>query len=339
MARTPFQVEVLTPEGVVFNDEVEMVSTKTTVGSIGLLANHQPLLAMLDPTELRLYKSESDVVRSAQGEGFLQVRSPGEGSTLVFNDVVFNLRRLPGLFGFVYHLLGSSGAPKVTRLLKLFLVKDKRALRAHLERRFESYGTILSPRESESAMTSIRKSRAYLLGALRTLLAAAIREGADQGMRVPEEGLAETDKVRATPRQKLPRNTDQEDLDDDERKVAEVAAKFLQVCGMFDDLAVRRMVDEEERETYLRSVCSEEQARVYEATVHNLQSTYDTQIQNTVLEARDDVLVRGVEAPFPQSDRRRLQVSDGRSATAPAPRRFERPAAPCGACLPGCTCA
>jgi F-type H+-transporting ATPase subunit epsilon len=71
--RTPFQVEVLTPEGEVFNDEVEMVSTRTTVGSIGLLAHHQPLLAMLDPTELRLYKSESDVVRFAQGEGFLQV--------------------------------------------------------------------------------------------------------------------------------------------------------------------------------------------------------------------------------------------------------------------------
>jgi F-type H+-transporting ATPase subunit epsilon len=71
--RTPFTVEVLTPEGEIFNDEVEMVSTRTTVGSIGLLANHQPLLAMLDPTELRLYKTESDVVRFAQGEGFLQV--------------------------------------------------------------------------------------------------------------------------------------------------------------------------------------------------------------------------------------------------------------------------
>ena len=44
MARTKFKVEVLTPEGEVFNDEVEMVSTRTTVGSIGVLANHQPLL-------------------------------------------------------------------------------------------------------------------------------------------------------------------------------------------------------------------------------------------------------------------------------------------------------
>ena len=29
MARTKFPVEVLTPEGEVFNDEVEMVSTRT----------------------------------------------------------------------------------------------------------------------------------------------------------------------------------------------------------------------------------------------------------------------------------------------------------------------
>ena len=73
MARTKFPVEVLTPEGKVFDDEVEMISTRTSVGSIGVLANHAPLMAILEPTELRLYKSESDVVRFAQGEGYLQV--------------------------------------------------------------------------------------------------------------------------------------------------------------------------------------------------------------------------------------------------------------------------
>jgi F-type H+-transporting ATPase subunit epsilon len=73
LARSPFPVEVLTPEGQVFSDEVEMVSTRTTTGSIGVLANHAPLMAILEPTELRLYKSESDVVRFAQGEGYLQV--------------------------------------------------------------------------------------------------------------------------------------------------------------------------------------------------------------------------------------------------------------------------
>jgi F-type H+-transporting ATPase subunit epsilon len=73
MAKTKFPVEVLTPEGKVFSDEVEMVSTRTATGSIGILANHAPLMAILDPTELRLYKSESDVVKFAQGEGYLQV--------------------------------------------------------------------------------------------------------------------------------------------------------------------------------------------------------------------------------------------------------------------------
>jgi F-type H+-transporting ATPase subunit epsilon len=73
VAHTPFTVEILTPEGEVFNDEVEMVSTRTTVGSIGILANHQPLLGMLEPTELRLYKSETDIVTLAQGEGYVQV--------------------------------------------------------------------------------------------------------------------------------------------------------------------------------------------------------------------------------------------------------------------------
>ena len=93
MARTPFQVEVLTPEGEAFNDEVEMLSTRTSVGSIGILANHQPLLAMLDPTELRLYKSDSDVVRFAQGEGFLQMSGT---HALVLVDEVFPIDQLDG---------------------------------------------------------------------------------------------------------------------------------------------------------------------------------------------------------------------------------------------------
>jgi F-type H+-transporting ATPase subunit epsilon len=91
VARTPFQVEVLTPEGEAFNDEVEMVSTRTSVGSIGILANHAPLLGMLDPTELRLYKSESDVVRYAQGEGFLQVYG---NRVLLLVDEIFEVDEL-----------------------------------------------------------------------------------------------------------------------------------------------------------------------------------------------------------------------------------------------------
>jgi F-type H+-transporting ATPase subunit epsilon len=72
MAHAKFPVEVLTPEGEVFSEEIEMLSTVTTVGSIGILARHEPLLARLEPTELRLYRSESEIVRFAQAEGYLQ---------------------------------------------------------------------------------------------------------------------------------------------------------------------------------------------------------------------------------------------------------------------------
>jgi F-type H+-transporting ATPase subunit epsilon len=79
VARTQFPVEVLTPEGQVYEGEVEMVSTRTTAGSIGVLAHHAPLMAILDPTELKLFKSGSETPASgdaevfAQGEGYIQV--------------------------------------------------------------------------------------------------------------------------------------------------------------------------------------------------------------------------------------------------------------------------
>jgi hypothetical protein len=85
----------------------------------------------------------------------------------------------------------------------------------------------------------------------------------------------------------LPRNMGQEDLVDDEQKVAEVASKYLQACAMLEETGIHRILDEGERERWLGRHCSEVQARVYEATVHNLQSTYDTHVKNSPAEAAD----------------------------------------------------
>ncbi len=68
-----FEVEVLTPEGEVFSGEVSQVSTRTKVGEIGILANHAPLLAALQPTELRLFGGDGEPTRYAQAHGWLQV--------------------------------------------------------------------------------------------------------------------------------------------------------------------------------------------------------------------------------------------------------------------------
>ncbi|HEY4777990.1 MAG TPA: ATP synthase F1 subunit epsilon [Solirubrobacterales bacterium] len=72
-AEHKLDVEVLTPEGEVFEGEVQQVSTRTEIGEIGILANHAPLLAALQPTELRLHVSDSETKRYAQAHGWLQM--------------------------------------------------------------------------------------------------------------------------------------------------------------------------------------------------------------------------------------------------------------------------
>jgi F-type H+-transporting ATPase subunit epsilon len=69
------EAQILTPEGEVFSGELFQLSTRTSVGEVGIRARHAPLVARLVPNELRLWKSESesDVVRYAQGEGWLEV--------------------------------------------------------------------------------------------------------------------------------------------------------------------------------------------------------------------------------------------------------------------------
>jgi F-type H+-transporting ATPase subunit epsilon len=68
-----FEVEILTPEGAVWDGEVRQVSTRTAGGEIGILANHAPLLAALRPTELRLFEGDGEPRRFAQAHGWLQV--------------------------------------------------------------------------------------------------------------------------------------------------------------------------------------------------------------------------------------------------------------------------
>jgi hypothetical protein len=67
-------------------------------------------------------------------EAVLIARSGSGRTSLVFNDSLMNLPRYPGFKGWLYQVLGSTGAPKVTPLLKLYGVKNKAALKAHLER-------------------------------------------------------------------------------------------------------------------------------------------------------------------------------------------------------------
>jgi hypothetical protein len=67
-------------------------------------------------------------------EAVLIARSGAGRTSLVFNDFLMNLPRYPGFKGWMLRAMGSTGAPKVTPLMKVYAVKNKPALKAHLER-------------------------------------------------------------------------------------------------------------------------------------------------------------------------------------------------------------
>ena len=70
---TTFPIEIMTPEGAAYQGEAEMVSTRTVVGSIGIRAGHEPVMALVEPTERRVYGTEPGIRRVAQGDGYVQM--------------------------------------------------------------------------------------------------------------------------------------------------------------------------------------------------------------------------------------------------------------------------
>ncbi|MEO8796699.1 MAG: hypothetical protein ABI551_02340, partial [Polyangiaceae bacterium] len=80
-----------------------------------------------------------DRIRGVGGaEGVMRAHS-NDGVSLVFCDAVFNMDKKEDLFGWLFTtLLGSAPGPRVSRLAKLALVKDKKLLRAELERLAET---------------------------------------------------------------------------------------------------------------------------------------------------------------------------------------------------------
>lgn len=67
-------------------------------------------------------------------EGVLRVRSK-DGTTIVVNDVVFNMDKKTDFLGWAFTtVMGSAPGPRISRLGKLLLVKDKKSLKADLLR-------------------------------------------------------------------------------------------------------------------------------------------------------------------------------------------------------------
>ncbi|WP_462410240.1 F0F1 ATP synthase subunit epsilon [Neobacillus sp. Marseille-QA0830] len=67
------KVSVVTPDGPVYEDDVEMVSTKAKSGELGVLPGHIPMVAPLEIGSVRLKKDGKTEYVAVSG-GFLEVR-------------------------------------------------------------------------------------------------------------------------------------------------------------------------------------------------------------------------------------------------------------------------
>ena len=71
MAKT-FQVDIVTPEAVIWSGEAEMVSARTTEGDIGILADHEPTMAALATGAVTIHHNGKVTAAGIHG-GFLQI--------------------------------------------------------------------------------------------------------------------------------------------------------------------------------------------------------------------------------------------------------------------------
>lgn len=167
---------------------------------------------------------------------------------------------------------------------------------AHLSYRFEGYSTGLHDPSLESDRREFEISLASALSFVRDsvdrLLEALRQEARSCGVQWDARVFPESSFRQGLGNPKLPRNIGQDPLEAGGMRPSEIASKYLEVCSLFEGLRVRGLEDAAEREAYFRRSCREEQARVLEATVHNLQSAYDTHFKGTQLESEDAALER-----------------------------------------------
>jgi len=66
------RLEIVTPAGTVYSEDVEMVTLPSIAGQMGILPRHVPLIAQMVPGEMIVRKDGRDVF-IATGEGLIEV--------------------------------------------------------------------------------------------------------------------------------------------------------------------------------------------------------------------------------------------------------------------------
>lgn len=78
------EVELVSPERILFSGEAEMVVCRTSDGEVAFLTGHAPFLGALGIGIVRVHQPGGDVLRAAVHGGFVQVK---DNKVIVLSDV------------------------------------------------------------------------------------------------------------------------------------------------------------------------------------------------------------------------------------------------------------
>ncbi|MFN0206234.1 MAG: HPr family phosphocarrier protein [Planctomycetota bacterium] len=155
----------------------------------------------------------------------------------------------------------------------------------HLRRRLSKYD--MNSASIDKFSKALQSAVNWTDGSIASLISELYKECANKKVPIAKEAVGETSFPRAFAKLRLPRNVDEEDVADEEQRIAEVASKYLKICDIVDNLGIEKVDDPIRLRHLVSRNYGEEKARQYETHVHNLQSKYDTYIKNTAFEAND----------------------------------------------------
>lgn len=85
------QFSIVTPEGVVYEDDIQKVTIPTTAGEITVLADHAPMVSVLKAGEMFVHKNDN-VVALSISTGMIEIRPTGE--VIVLADTAERAERI-----------------------------------------------------------------------------------------------------------------------------------------------------------------------------------------------------------------------------------------------------
>ena len=73
MAEMSFKLNIIEPDGVFYEGEIDMLEFNTTEGEIGVLPGHIPMTVIIKPGIMTIYETGKDEKRAAIHAGFAEI--------------------------------------------------------------------------------------------------------------------------------------------------------------------------------------------------------------------------------------------------------------------------